>query len=224
MSDEQRHIRSSYDAVAAEYAEQLSCELEGKPLDPRLLDDVAARAAGLICDLGCGPGHVAYYLHQRGAAVVGIDLSPPMIAQPRRLHPGPRFEVGDMRSLSCDDASFGAVVALYSLIHFDDPELRRALDEIARVLVPGGLLLAGFHRGSETIHRDEFFGKQVDLDFRLFEPGQIAAALDDVGLAIEQMVERDPYPEVEVGTRRFYVLATVTAAASSSVPDFPSMV
>jgi SAM-dependent methyltransferase len=218
MSGAQRHVRSSYDAVAAEYAEQLSRELEGKPLDRRLLDEVAARAAGPICDLGCGPGHVAYYLHQSGAVVVGIDLSPAMIVEARRLHPGPRFGVGDMRSLDCDDASFGAVVALYSLIHFDDSELQRVLHEIARVLVPGGLLLAGFHRGSETIHRDELFGKQVDLDFRLFEPGEIAAALDGVGLATEQVVERDPYPEIEVETKRFYVLATVRAAASSTLP------
>jgi len=51
---------ASYDAVAAEYAEQFSTELGGKPLERRLLDEVAARAASLIRDVGFGPRHVAY--------------------------------------------------------------------------------------------------------------------------------------------------------------------
>ena len=49
-------VKSSYDAVAAEYAERISGELEGKPFDRALLDEIAAGATGLICDLGCGPG------------------------------------------------------------------------------------------------------------------------------------------------------------------------
>jgi SAM-dependent methyltransferase len=208
MSDPDRHVQASYDAVAAQYAEELSGELDGKPLDRRLLDDVAARASGLICDLGCGPGHVAYYLQQRGAAVVGIDLSPAMIEEARRRHPGPRFETGDMRSLVYDADSFGALVAFYSLIHFDDRELRLALREIGRVLVPGGLLLASFHRGSETVHQDELLGQPVDLDFRFFEPHEVTAAFEEAGLAIEQVVERGPYPGVEVNTQRFYLFAT----------------
>jgi SAM-dependent methyltransferase len=55
-----------------------------------------------------------------------------------------------MRSLPFADGSLGAAVALYSLIHFENDELRAACAEIARVLGPNGLLLAGFHRGSKT--------------------------------------------------------------------------
>ena len=53
-----RDLRSGYDRVAADYAEQLYDELRHKPLDRELLDQLAARAGGLglICDLGCGPG------------------------------------------------------------------------------------------------------------------------------------------------------------------------
>jgi hypothetical protein len=112
------------------------------------------------------------------------------------------YDVGRVAAASSSGAGGGA----------RRPASGRHLVTLIEFSARTGLLLAGFHRGSETIHRDEFFGKQVDLDFRLFEPGQIAAALDDVGLAIEQMVERDPYPEVEVGTKRFYVLASVGAA------------
>ena len=94
----QDDVRASYDRVAAEYAERIAGELDGKPFDRALLDRFAAlvRPLGPACDLGCGPGHVAAYLHDRGLDVFGIDLSPAMVDEARRLNPGLRFEAGTM--------------------------------------------------------------------------------------------------------------------------------
>ena len=74
-------IRESYDSAAEAYAEQLAGELEKKPLDRHLLNRFAeeTRGRGLVADLGCGPGHVARYLHDQGVEVIGIDLSSEMI-------------------------------------------------------------------------------------------------------------------------------------------------
>ena len=79
-------IAQSYDAVAEEYVRQIYGELQNKPLDCALLDRFAeaVREHGLVCDIGTGPGHVARYLHERGAHVCGIDLSAGMIEQARR--------------------------------------------------------------------------------------------------------------------------------------------
>ncbi len=202
-----RVVRASYDAVATEYVARVYDELRHKPLDRELLDAVAADAAGLgpLCDLGCGPGHVARYLHQRGAEVRGIDLSPQLIAEARRLSPDIRFDVADMRSVPVADATFGAVVAFYSLIHLPDDQLREAAAEIGRILRPGGVLLASFHRGTEIRHLDEWWDVGVDLDFRFFEPETIEAVLTEGGLATERVIYRDPYPGVEAETQRFYV-------------------
>ena len=94
-----------------------------------------------------------------------------MIEQARRRYPQLRFEVGDMRSLPGPAGEPAAVVAMYSLIHFDDSDLALALDEIRRVRhVSGGTLLAGLHRGGDTLHVDGLLGHPVDLDFRFFEP------------------------------------------------------
>ena len=199
-------VQSSYDRLASEYSARIFHELEGKPLDRALLEELAARVKGLVCDLDCGPGRVARYLHEHGAEVCGVDLSPGMVAEARRLNPGLQFEVGDMRSLAFEDGSLGGVVAMYSLIHLDPAELGAAVAEIHRVLRPGGLLLAGFHRGKEVRHVEELWGQVVQLDFHFFEPEQIGAELVAAGLEVERVVERDPYPEVEVETRRFYVV------------------
>lgn len=77
--------RASYDRLAAEYTSRLVNELDHKPLDRELLDRFAdlVKGKGRSCDMGCGPGQVAAYLHARGADVLGIDLSPGMIQQAR---------------------------------------------------------------------------------------------------------------------------------------------
>jgi hypothetical protein len=61
-------VRRSYDEVANEYARRMFDELAGKPVDRQLLDRFAdeTRGSGFVADVGCGPGHVARYLHERG--------------------------------------------------------------------------------------------------------------------------------------------------------------
>ena len=87
-------LRDGYDAVAVEYAERIFNELDHKPLDRELLARFAERVgSGPCCDLGCGPGHVARYLHGFGANVTGIDLSARMIELARSLNPGIEFRL-----------------------------------------------------------------------------------------------------------------------------------
>jgi SAM-dependent methyltransferase len=200
-------VRASYDALAAEYSARLFAELDGKPADRALLEELAARAAGPVLDLGCGPGHVTRYLAEHGADARGVDLSPAMVAEARRLSPELTFDAVDMRELPFDDDAFAAVVAFYSLIHFEDDEFVTACTEVARVLAPGGIFLASFHRGSRVEHFEELWGYAVDLDFRFFEPDEVSALLERTGFEVERVVEREPYEGVEVATRRFYVLS-----------------
>ena len=69
------NVHDSYDSAAEAYAHHLASELDRKPLDRHLLNRFAeeARGRGLVADIGCGPGHVARYLHGRGVSIVGID-------------------------------------------------------------------------------------------------------------------------------------------------------
>jgi 2-polyprenyl-3-methyl-5-hydroxy-6-metoxy-1,4-benzoquinol methylase len=80
-----KSVCESYDRVADEYARRIFGELEHKPFDRELLNRFAAQVGdkGEVCDMGCGPGHIARYLHQAGARVVGLDLSPRMIENAR---------------------------------------------------------------------------------------------------------------------------------------------
>lgn len=202
-------IRESYDSAAEAYAEHLATELASKPLDRHLLNRFAeeTRGQGLVADLGCGPGHIAHYLHEQGVTVVGIDISPEMIRVALRLHPGPEFQVGDMTQLALEDGTLAGVLAFYSIVHFDSPHLGAILGEIRRVLRPGGLALISFHIGDQVVHVEDLFGAAVSLDFRLHDPPTVIEALRSVNLKVIEHVEREPYEGAEYPSRRCYLLA-----------------
>jgi len=160
-----------------------------------------------VLDAGCGPGHVTAHLAGLGLDARGLDLSPAMVEQARRLHPTLRFDAGTVLDLPAADATLAGITALYSLIHLDDAELRTALREFHRALRPGGLLLIAVHAGDEVRHADELCGVPVDLDFRFHQPAALAARLEEAGLAVDAVLERRAHTPHEVDTRRVYMLA-----------------
>jgi SAM-dependent methyltransferase len=196
--------RAGYDAVAADYAKHYLDELANKPIDRALLDLLLQ--ASPVADIGCGPGHVARYLHDRGAHSLGLDLSPRMIDIAARTHPGIDFKVADMRALPVADQSWGGIVAAYSIIHVPPPELPAVFAEFHRVLRPGGLVLLGFHLGSELRHLDDWWDHAVSLDFQFYERAPVEAALTAAGFIVDAYLERRSYPQ-EVETTRAYLLA-----------------
>ena len=218
-------IQKSYDGIADEYARHLYSELDNKPLDRELLTRFAARVKGqgAICDIGCGPGHIARFLHDQdrdanrndndansdgNIDVFGLDLSPGMIEEAQRLNPEISFRQGNMLALDLPDASLAGIAAFYAIVHLPREALPQVFREMARVLKPDGLLLLAFHIGDETLHRDEWWDRPVTLDFRFFSPHAIQRDLEAAGLVVEEVIEREPYaPEVENQSRRAYIFA-----------------
>ncbi|MDT7779416.1 MAG: hypothetical protein QOC99_1928 [Acidobacteriota bacterium] len=210
MGRRRTESQRSYDRVAEDYAEHLYDELEKKPFDRKMLDWLSEKVGGLgvICDMGCGPGQVARYLHDRGVETCGVDLSAEMLKQARRLNPGIQFRQGDMLALSnIADDSYGGIAAFYSIIHLQRPSVAAALRELKRVLLPRGVLLLTFHIGRQVIHRDEWWEKKVNLDFIFFETEEVKGCLTAAGFKLEEVIEREPYTEVEYQSRRAYIFA-----------------
>ncbi len=205
---------ASYDAVAGAYAEAMSDELRRKPLDRALLAAFAEQVReaapdrARVWDVGCGPGHVTAFLAGLGLRAAGVDLSDGMVAQARKHHPDLEFSTGSMTALPAPDASWDGLVSFYSLIHMiDDADLRAALAEYRRVLADGGLLLLAVHAGQEVRHLTDWFGAEVDVSFRFFDPAWLGAELTEAGFAVESLTRRQPYPGAEVATPRAYFQA-----------------
>ena len=118
-----------------------------------LAQPVAGRRA---LDLATGTGDIAFSLASSGARVVGLDITPRMIELAigkKNGHAGScSFMVGDMLALPFPDRSFDVVTTGYGLRNV--PDLTRAVDEIARVLTPGGLALSlDFNRPANGLVR-----------------------------------------------------------------------
>jgi SAM-dependent methyltransferase len=204
------YIRTSYDAVAREYAERFADELAHKPLDRDLLCRFASEVCcrGQVYDLGCGSGQTTAFLHKCGVRVRGLDLSIELLREASRRNPDVTFEPGDMLALPCADGSLAGVVAFYAIVHFGPAEIRRALTEMNRVLQPCGRLLLAFHIGDGSLHVEEFLGRPVTMDFVFFRPEVIEGALVDAGFGSVEIIEREPYPGVEYQSRRAYIFAS----------------
>ena len=103
-------------------------------------------------DLACGTGDIAFAVAARGAKAVGLDITHRMLELARAKSTAVTFLTGDMASLPFRSASFELVTTGYGLRNV--PDLDTAIDEIARVLKPGGRLLSlDFNRPESPIVR-----------------------------------------------------------------------
>lgn len=203
------NIRENYDRLAAEYTNHIYGELQNKPIDCELLRRFTAKTNGKgeVCDMACGPGHIARFLRDSGAAVSGLDLSPKMVEQARKQSPDITFREGNMLALDVPDNSMAGITAMYAYVNIPKESLPRVFSEMFRVLHPGGILLTAFHIGDEEVDVPELWGEKVTMPFFFLDPAQIRRMLEKTGFVIDDVVERGPYPDIEFQSRRAYVFA-----------------
>lgn len=207
-------VRAAYDSVARDYDAALRDELATKPLDRALLRGFLELCGeGTVADVGCGPGHVTRFLAQHHPEVIGVDLSPEMVAVARGRAPELTFEEGSMLDLPFADDAWAGAVSLYAVIHLDADQRRHAMVEFARVIRPGGWLLVSFHvedadhrRGDVQTLRS-WWGHDVDVDFHYIDPQEVEEAMVGAGFAVQACVDREPFQGGEHASRRTYLLA-----------------
>ena len=209
MGQNANKVAEMYDVVAKEYAEKFSGEHEKKPLDREILSRFSEEVAGKkpVWDFGCGPGQTTQYLRNLGIEISGLDVSEKLVEQANVIHPGITFRKGNILDLEFENESIAGIVAFYAIVHFSQEQVAKAFREIFRVLQPDGVFLFTYHIGEGTIHMDEFLGKNVDIDFMFFKTDFISLCIKDAGFESIEIIERDPYPEVEYQSRRAYVFA-----------------
>ena len=203
-----RTVRAAYDATAADYVEAFADDLDRLPLDRSVLDaalEVLGPGAAVV-DLGCGPGQVAQYLAERGARPIGLDLAPQMLVHAGHRNRGLGFACGDMRALPFGPQVFSAAVAFYSIQHLPRVELPSVLDEIRRVLAPGGMLVIAAHLGEGEITVGEFLGQAIrPVGGTFYGSEELEAVLRHQSFRVDRTWYRGPLPH-EHPSPRIYLI------------------
>ncbi len=116
-----------------------------------------------VLEVGCGWGELAAWIgRETGARVTAVDLSPRMVAL--AVEAGVAAEVADVQELPFEDGSFDVAVAAWMLYHVPDRD--RAVSELARVLRPGGRLVAATEL-DDPLARAARAGRQRSVDDRV---------------------------------------------------------
>ncbi len=178
----QRYVRALFATIADRY-DFITVALsygQDRRWKRRLIDLASPGPGARALDLATGTGDIAFGLAARGTRVVGLDITLRMIelAQAKRERSPERFAlaflVGDMLALPFPGASFDIVTTGYGLRNV--PDLTGAIDEIFRVLAPGGQALSlDFNRPSHRVIRAAYL-----------------AYLTLVGAALGWILHRDP--------------------------------
>jgi SAM-dependent methyltransferase len=176
-----------------------------------------------VLDIACGEGYGSALLARAGArSVVGVDIDADTVAYARRRY-GLDFREGDAKRLDLPDGSVDLIASFETIEHVAEPEA--VLDELARLLAPGGLLLISTPNAGEYlednpfhIHEftpEEFFGA-LRARFASIRPLYqqnllLSAILDERGLAEDDLRQARPWELAKVAGvpvgRELYTLA-----------------
>jgi SAM-dependent methyltransferase len=159
MTNSQDQVRQ-WGAVAEAYVHS-SFHAAGPDLR-RLVAEAGFSGHERVLDLGCGAGHTSLACASHVDAVVGVDVTPQMVAAAsalarERALSNVEFRVADVQALPFDDASFDVVTSRVSAHHYADAS--KAVAEALRVLKPGGLLLVSDSVSPEEPALDTFLNR-----------------------------------------------------------------
>ena len=122
-----------------------------------------------ILDIASGAGYGTAALRARGHDVIGADAEAMTVGAARRRHGPGRWLVADARALPFPDRSFDAVVSFETLEHVVDGGA--LLDELRRVLIPGGRLICSTPNIRYTAH--------PAFHLKEYEPGEFFALIGE---------------------------------------------
>ncbi|WP_105616387.1 class I SAM-dependent methyltransferase [Vallitalea okinawensis] len=203
-----KNVEQCYSKVASKYTESFFDELKNKPLDRYLLDVFCnqIRIGGKVCEVGCGPGHVARYIKDKEIDIFGLDLSEGMIKNARKRNPDIEFLKGNMLELELKVESLAGAVSYYSIVNFTLEEVKKILQNLWTILEDEGILFLGFHEGDEVLNLSNWFEEEMQLDFTFFSIDDIVQILEEQNYKIIEALTRYPYEDCEYMSPKGYII------------------
>lgn len=143
---------------------------------------IAGLCRGRVLEVGCGPGHLAAAVAERGLPVVGVDINTPKIQAAARRYPHITFVQGDAATVDVGTRAFHTAVIAEVLEHVDVDTGNRILERATRALDAGGRLIVSVPNEKCIPHPNHI---------RTFAPHSLRALLRPFGKP--EMVTDQPY-------------------------------
>ncbi len=165
----------------------------------------------IVADLACGTGHIALALAAHVRTVIGIDNSPAMLkAANRRTESFKNVDLrrGELNALPIEAGSCDAAMMILGLTYAQTPQ--QAIDEMARIIKPGGraILVDLLPHG-----RDDF-RRQLGQRWAGFEPSDIARMFETAGLSNANIHPIEPEADTK-GPAMFIAVAARRCVAAN---------
>ncbi|WP_117591773.1 class I SAM-dependent methyltransferase [Haloprofundus halophilus] len=189
--------RATYDAIAEHFA--ATREYPWPEVESFVAESTADEQATRALDLGCANGRHCELLSEHAARVVGLDVSRELLREARKRATERGFDVslvhGDAARLPFRAETFDLAVYVATLHHLTTREARvDSLDELARVLRPGGrALVSAWSTEHGKFEESEGFdttvdwtlpgGERVPRFYHIYDPDEFRDDLDSSGLA-----------------------------------------
>lgn len=166
-------------------------------LDPFLREFESLGMKGKILFTGCGSGRDMEEAIRQGFSVVGIDTSLHMINIGKILGiKSPMMEM-DMEHMDFPENSFDGIFCETAIAHVRRKDLPSLLASFRKILVPKGLLLVTFRKGSGFVYvtEDKIGGKRyyISMNKRRADRYIIESGFEIIGRSSHKVGERPPY-------------------------------
>jgi ubiquinone/menaquinone biosynthesis C-methylase UbiE len=144
-----------------------------------------------VLDVGCGPGEQAAWLSER-FHVVGFDISQSQLRLGRRRAPDADFILGDMCALPFKAGSFGAIAAIYSIIHVAREQHAALFAALRELLKPGGRLFAVLGANNWQGSEENWLDLGAEMRWSHYDADTNLALLKQAGFSpLDAQIEAD---------------------------------
>jgi len=179
------------------WASFISFEALTSTAAPKLVQFAGVNQGMKLLDVACGTGVVALTASRHGAEVEGVDLTPELVSRAiensKIMGLQAKFVEGDAEFLPYEENKFDIVVSQYG--HMFAPRPSIVVEELARVLKPGGIL--AFSTWPKELFMGQFF-KLIE-DFSPPLPSEVSSPVLWGDMAIIEERLRDHFEKIEFG-------------------------
>lgn len=181
MDDRLARTLETYEANAERYAATNADRSAVDALVDRFLD---ALDGDRVLDVGCGPGWETARMAEAGVDVVGLDISPSLLAEASDRAAGADLALADARSIPIRTDTVDGVWACASLVHLPRDQLPGALAELSRILRPDGLFAATVKSETYDDRTDDYDGER---HFEYYAAATFEASVERAGFEVTDL-------------------------------------